>query len=332
VPLTARRPPRRPAPRRRRKERGAQKKAAEKAAYREKAAEKFVRVKAQLGSMTEAELAAWRAQRIERVGARREDKGARRAKLEAAMAGGQRLVLDLEFAHLMTEAQLRSLCQQLTYCYAANLRAPTAAHLVLTGAGGRMGEVLRAQIQGVDNWAVTITDRPYADHFAGRLGDLVYLTADSPHELTALDPGKAYVVGGIVDRNHHKGLCRDKAGAQGVATARLPIGEHMRLASSPVLCTNHVVEIMLQWMECGGWGEAFRRVIPTRKRKDQAGGGGGGGSGGGTPEAGAASGAAVDEEDEGGEEEEEGGAAPAEAAAGEQAVAAQTVGEGDGAV
>jgi tRNA (guanine9-N1)-methyltransferase len=31
------------------------------------------------------------------------------------------------------------------------------------------------------------------------------------------------------------------------------------------LAVNHVVEIMLKWLETGDWGEAFLSVIPKRK-------------------------------------------------------------------
>ena len=59
------------------------------------------------------------------------------------------------------------------------------------------------------------------------------------------------------------------ARAQGVAHARLPIGEHMQLSSSRVLATNHVVELLLAWGELRDWKGALERVVPLRKRKAQ---------------------------------------------------------------
>ena len=94
---------------------------------------------------------------------------------------------------------------------------------------------------------------------------IVYLTSDSPHTLTQLSSHTVYIIGGIVDKNRHKGLCYKRACDRGVATAKLPISEYMAMQSRFVLATNHVVEIMLKWLECGDWGEAFVKVIPKRK-------------------------------------------------------------------
>lgn len=94
---------------------------------------------------------------------------------------------------------------------------------------------------------------------------IVYLTADSDDTLSVLSPNITYIIGGIVDKNRHKGICYKRATERGIKTARLPIGEYMTMQSRSVLAVNHVVEIMLAWMETGDWGEAFLKVIPKRK-------------------------------------------------------------------
>lgn len=94
---------------------------------------------------------------------------------------------------------------------------------------------------------------------------IIYLTSDSPNTLEVLSPYTTYIIGGIVDKNRHKGLCYKRACERSIPTARLPIGEFMTMQSRTVLTVNHVVEIMLKWLETGNWGEAFLKVIPKRK-------------------------------------------------------------------
>jgi tRNA (guanine9-N1)-methyltransferase len=94
---------------------------------------------------------------------------------------------------------------------------------------------------------------------------IVYLTSDSPYTLESLSLNTSYIIGGIVDKNRHKGLCYKRACERGIPTAKLPIGEYMTMQSRSVLAINHVVEIMLKWLVTGDWGEAFLSVIPKRK-------------------------------------------------------------------
>ena len=94
---------------------------------------------------------------------------------------------------------------------------------------------------------------------------IVYLTSDSPKTLQELNPYSTYIVGGLVDKNRHKGVCYKTACNKKIRTAKLPIGEYMEMQSRQVLATNHVVEIMLKWLQCGDWGDAFMQVIPKRK-------------------------------------------------------------------
>lgn len=94
---------------------------------------------------------------------------------------------------------------------------------------------------------------------------IVYLTADSPYTLDRLEPNTSYVIGGIIDKNREKGLCYQVARDKNVRTAKLPISEYMILQHRHVLATNHVLEIMLKWLETGDWGKAFMEVIPKRR-------------------------------------------------------------------
>ncbi|KIW89255.1 uncharacterized protein Z519_10108 [Cladophialophora bantiana CBS 173.52] len=104
-----------------------------------------------------------------------------------------------------------------------------------------------------------------SDPSASSQGEIVYLTSDSPYTLDTLSPYTTYIVGGLVDKNRHKGICYKTATARGVKTAKLPIGEYLEMTSRKVLATNHVVEILLRYIEEEDWGKAFLRVIPKRK-------------------------------------------------------------------
>lgn len=94
---------------------------------------------------------------------------------------------------------------------------------------------------------------------------IVYLSSDSPNTLEVLSPHTTYIIGGIVDKNRHKGLCHKRARDRGIPTARLPIGEYMEMQGRTVLATNHVAEIMINWLELGNWADAFVKCIPKRK-------------------------------------------------------------------
>jgi len=94
---------------------------------------------------------------------------------------------------------------------------------------------------------------------------VVYLSADSPDVLTTLEQNTCYIIGGLVDRNRHKGICFEAARKAGIPTARLPIGEFINMSSRQVLTTNHVVEIMVKYLETQNWEQSFLEVIPMRK-------------------------------------------------------------------
>jgi len=96
-------------------------------------------------------------------------------------------------------------------------------------------------------------------------GEVIYLSSESENTLTTLKPNSTYIIGGLVDKNRHKGVCHKRAVERGIRTAKLPIGEFLEMKSRQVLVTNHVLDIMLKWLELGDWGQAFMAVLPERK-------------------------------------------------------------------
>jgi tRNA (guanine9-N1)-methyltransferase len=98
----------------------------------------------------------------------------------------------------------------------------------------------------------------------------VYLSSESDETLSELRPDEVYIVGGLVDRNRHKGLTQRLAAEAGVRTARLPLGSLLDPTKSRVLATNHVVDLLARVWGGASWAEALERVLPPRKTTEGA--------------------------------------------------------------
>ncbi|PKS13002.1 hypothetical protein jhhlp_000343 [Lomentospora prolificans] len=215
------------------------------------------------------------------------------------------IIIDCSFEDYMVSKELVSLSSQIQRSYSENRAAPYRPHLFISSWGGKIkerfevgmnathkywkgiqfveGDVVDASKKATELMAGPRAGRaidmpkPKAGEPALRLEDpnsepeevkeenIIYLTSDSPYILERLEPGTSYVIGGIVDKNREKGLCHRLARKRGIRTAKLPIKEYMVMNSRQVLATNHVVEIMLRWLECGDWGTAFLKALPKRK-------------------------------------------------------------------
>ncbi|KAI3923462.1 hypothetical protein MKW92_028777 [Papaver armeniacum] len=203
--------------------------------------------------------------RKERMGIRSEEKEKKIERMMKAKEIGQKIVIDLDFADLMTPTEINSLVQQIMYCYAVNGRCSSPAHLWLTGCGGDMEAPLQ-RIPGFDKWLIEKEKLSYIEALQDQKENLVYLTADSETIVDEVDPRKIYIIGGLVDRNRWKGLTMKKANDQGIQTAKLPIGSYLKMSSSQVLTVNQVFEILLKFVETKDWKTSFFDVIPQRKR------------------------------------------------------------------
>lgn len=119
-------------------------------------------------------------------------------------------------------------------------------------------------------------DEAWANVAPSSKDDIVYLTADTDDTIDALEEGKTYIIGGIVDRNRYKNLCAKKAEALGIRTARLPIDPAFlagqRMNARKVLTVNQVFEILVGWTETRDWTAALQRGLPTRKFHQNEGG------------------------------------------------------------
>ncbi|XP_031231498.1 tRNA methyltransferase 10 homolog A [Mastomys coucha] len=175
-----------------------------------------------------------------------------------------RLIIDCSFDDLMVLKDIKKLHKQIQRCYAENRRAPHPVQFYLTSHGGQLKKNMDENDQGWVNWKdIHIKSEHYSELI--KKEDLVYLTSDSPNVLKDLDESKAYVIGGLVDHNHHKGITFKQASSYGIEHAQLPLADFVKMNSRKVLAVNHVFEIILEFLETRDWQEAFFTILPQRK-------------------------------------------------------------------
>ncbi len=267
--------------------------------------------------MTTVEKEAWRAAKAEKQAARRSEAAAKAARLAAAAAPGApvpHVIIDLNPAYdaLMTPRERTSLASQLRACYASNAASPHPLKLTFAGFSPAWEAALGGAASGLHAWRVGRTGADYlgaaaaasaAVESGGEAGPppppskIVYLSADAPAEVDRLEPGTAYVIGGLVDRNRHKGIAARRAGeaaseaatastSASVSAARLPIGPYLAKAASAVLTVDQVARLLVLWWaaqaaagkgEADGdpsswWAAAVEAAVPPRKRRGGDGG------------------------------------------------------------
>ncbi|KAG8433154.1 hypothetical protein GDO86_017443 [Hymenochirus boettgeri] len=149
-----------------------------------------------------------------------------------------RLIIDCSFDNLMALQDVKKLNKQIRRCYAENRRATHPVQFYLTSHGGQLKNNMDEYDKGWVNWKdIQIHSEHYKDTL--KTEELVYLTSDSPEILNELDESKAYIIGGLVDHNHHKGITYKQALEHGIKHAQLPLGNFVKMNSRKVLAVNH---------------------------------------------------------------------------------------------
>jgi tRNA (guanine9-N1)-methyltransferase len=201
-----------------------------------------------------------------------------------------KVVIDCSWEDDHNESTLKSLTQQIMYCYGSNRRYDHPSRIFITGVGPKTSSLLQknnsqhwvgASIHSEDFLEVLSTHVPLSQQKPPSECEqqqstqqeqqqyphdkIVYLTSDSENVLEELDSSTAYVIGGIVDRNRLKGITNKKAEMLNLRTAKLPIKEYMKMAATHVLTVNHVFDILKQFQENNSWKIALEKVLPMRK-------------------------------------------------------------------
>lgn len=175
------------------------------------------------------------------------------------------VAIDLNYDDLMQERDISKCVKQCLRIYTINRRSEQPLRLHFTGIkrDGNIHESFKKN-DGWENWNVEYHfDRTHTELFEKE--KLIYLTCESDTILEKPLPGHTYVIGGLVDHNHFKGLCHQRATADELKTARLPLSEHVDMKTRSVLSTFHVFELLTRVAAGQGWTQAILETIPQRK-------------------------------------------------------------------
>merc|ERR1712137_568924 len=129
----------------------------------------------------------------------KEPRLSRKAKAAEFMAkkdSGAGVLLDLEWEHAHTEKALKSLVNQVLYCYGAIRKASKPVRLMISGLHCESEMYRRLhKISGFEKWAIEVSEKPYIDTYSKE--QLVYLTPDAEETVEQFEQDKIYIIGGI---------------------------------------------------------------------------------------------------------------------------------------
>eukprot|EP00903_Cladosiphon_okamuranus_P009581 g9123.t1 len=173
-----------------------------------------------------------------------------------------RLAIDLHWSENASGKELSSLVKQLCYVYGRARASAAPPRLALTSYQGRAAAALKSA--GAESWLV---DRSPLGVFAVfDPASVVYLSPDADEALDEVVESIVYVVGGIVDRNLHKGLTLGAAEGARARAARLPFDEHLPEVprGDRVLTVCACVGVLMGVHAGQGWREALEKSVPRR--------------------------------------------------------------------
>ena len=178
------------------------------------------------------------------------------------------LWFDCSFDHMMSQKQLHSLSDQLKDSMSANRRIDRPCHFMVFSPDESPLRAVLARRHFADRWQPFVLTNQ--DLMLRKR--VIYLTSDSTDVLDEIEEGSTVVIGGLVDRNHHKGLTHRFALDKKIETRRLPL-DSFRLKGCKLTC-NQVAEILCLYLDLRdsglaaepAWHESADKILPKYKR------------------------------------------------------------------
>ena len=192
-----------------------------------------------------------------------------RVRMAEEMLAAPAVLLDCcpQYEEWMKFSERSSVALQVMHAYSSNRQAPRPVWFGISGVSPELDGLLYDL--GGHGWAIHCAKAPLEaaapppPQLGGR--KLVYLSAEGDSTLETVQADTAYIIGGIVDRNRHKGAAAVRAKALGLPTVRLPLQENLGMSDATVLTCLHVAQLLLRVWNGATWAEACQRTLPQRK-------------------------------------------------------------------
>lgn len=194
----------------------------------------------------------------------------RRKMCQERLGAAPPIIIDCSYDGLMNRKDINSRNAQLCFCYGISksddIKNPL--RLSIVGASDALLDyLLRVQKDG--RWMADITGESLEALIKrGELDSsrLAYLSADADEKIETYASGCTYIIGGLVDRNHHKEVAYRRARDLNIRAVKLPLRKHPELKGSIVMAINHVYKLMTYLHDGVPFVLAIDLSIPQRKR------------------------------------------------------------------
>lgn len=166
--------------------------------------------------------------------------------------------LDKDLDELMNSGMVKMLGNQLSWVYKVNRKLKHPTQIWFCKMQERLKHIMNSNYDGFDNWDIhncpdlgfeelAEKSNKNSENESTNTKPIIYLSADSQTTIQKFEPGKIYVIGGLVDRNTHKNYCQNKAEKMNISTAKLPLNQFVDFEEiKRPLTVNHVAEIIIK--------------------------------------------------------------------------------------